>query len=191
MSINLYLHCLHFSVTLSVIMRPPSISGILRSVVKRNTDELPGDHSEDSNAGKKVQLIMSTATLTKVITPSIPWPHPIFWPRPHTPLTRYLKPVNSTFNLLCMIPPDCFDWKILMEQFNCFIYMSSIWCNCSYSLLHFFSSSDFYTSSSFFTNHHWPIDFIIITQAVRLLLNDVQGGFNIEYSGGYTLLNKP
>jgi hypothetical protein len=34
--------------------------------VKRKTDEIAGDHSEDSNAEKKVQLIMSTATLTKV-----------------------------------------------------------------------------------------------------------------------------
>ena len=43
------------------------ISGILRSVVKRNTDEIVGDHSEDRNAEKKVQLIMSTATLTKAV----------------------------------------------------------------------------------------------------------------------------
>ena len=43
------------------------ISGILRSVVKRNTDEIIGDHSEDRNAEKKVQLIMSTATLTKAV----------------------------------------------------------------------------------------------------------------------------
>lgn len=42
-------------------------SGILRSVVKRNTDEIIGDHSEDRNAEKKVQLIMSTATLTKAV----------------------------------------------------------------------------------------------------------------------------
>ena len=42
-------------------------SGILRSVVKRNTDEIVGDHSEDRNAEKKVQLIMSTATLTKAV----------------------------------------------------------------------------------------------------------------------------
>ena len=36
-------------------------------MVKRNTDEIIGDHSEDRNAEKKVQLIMSTATLTKAV----------------------------------------------------------------------------------------------------------------------------
>jgi hypothetical protein len=56
---------LHIRTTFSPLY-PVLHSGILRSVVKRNTEELAGDHSEDSNIDKKVQLIMSTATLTKV-----------------------------------------------------------------------------------------------------------------------------
>ena len=36
-------------------------------MVKRNVEEVAGDHSEDKNADKKVQLIMSTATLTKAV----------------------------------------------------------------------------------------------------------------------------
>jgi hypothetical protein len=65
------------TVSHSLIVRTPSYSGILRSVVKRNTEELPGDHSEDRNAEKKVQLIMSTATLTKVITHLTPSSFPV------------------------------------------------------------------------------------------------------------------
>lgn len=111
----------------SLTIHTPSYSGILRSVVKRNTDELPGDHSEDRNAEKKVQLIMSTATLTKVIT--------------------HLTPSSYPFDLYC---PRHLPLPELIQSFWP-LKKLSIWCSCHiyhFNLRHTVSYLTIFTSSS-------------------------------------------